>query len=105
MVIQALGHQVQRQRVLNSRSLLDFGPLVLEPDFDLRLIKAQLVGQALPPLLRQVPVRLELRLQALQLLGREGGARPLVLLAAAAAALLWSAGSGTCGGRGYVELE
>lgn len=85
MVIQSLGHEVQGQRVLVAGGLLDLGALVLEPDLDLRLVQAELLRQRLAPLLRDVAVRLELALESLQLLSREGRARPLVLFAAAAA--------------------
>lgn len=53
---------MQRQRVFISRCFLYLGPFVLKPDFDLGLVEAQLLGQALPPLLGQVLVALELRL-------------------------------------------
>lgn len=82
MVVQSLRHQLQRQPVLEAAGLFDLGPLVLEPDLDLGLVQVELLGQRLAPLLRDVAVHLELRLQSLQLLGREGGARPLVLLPA-----------------------
>ena len=52
---------MQRQSVFIPGGFLDFGPFVLKPDFDLRLVKAKFPGQALPPLLGQVPVVLELR--------------------------------------------
>ena len=83
MVVQSLRHELQRQAVLVAGGLFDLGPLVLEPDFDLGLVQVEFLRQGLPPLLRYVPVGLELGFQSLQLLGREGGARPLVLLGAA----------------------
>lgn len=49
-------------------AFLDLGALVLEPDLDLGLVEAELLGQRLPPLLSDVAVRLELRLESLQLL-------------------------------------
>lgn len=82
VVVQSLRHQLQRQPVLEAARLLDLRAFVLEPDLDLRLVQVELLGQNLAPLLRDVPVRLELGLQPLQLLGREGRARPLVLFAA-----------------------
>lgn len=82
VVVQSLRHQLQRQAVLEAAGLLDLGALVLEPDLDLGLVEAQLLGQGLAPLLRDVAVHLELALQPLQLLDREGRARPLVLFAA-----------------------
>lgn len=62
VVVQSLRHEMQRQRVLICGGFLDFGPFVLKPDFDLRLVEAQLLGQALPALLGQVPTALELSL-------------------------------------------
>lgn len=63
---------------------------------DLGLIEAELLGQGLPPLLRDVAVRLELRLESLQLLGRERRPRPLVLLLVLL--LLQLSGARTCSG-------
>lgn len=97
VVVQALRHEVHGQRVLVARRLLDLGALVLEPDLDLRLVEAEFLRQALPPLLRQVPVGLELRLEPLQLLCREGRARPLVFFVRVL--LLWFAGPGTWAAR------
>lgn len=97
VVVQALRHEVHGQRVLVARRLLDLGSLVLEPDLDLRLVEAQLLRQALAPLLRQVPVGLELRLEPLQLFRRESRARPLVLFVRVL--LLWFAGPGTWAGK------
>ena len=101
MVVQALRHEVHGQRVLAARGLLDLGALVLEPDLDLRLVEAELLRQALAPLLRQVPVGLELGLEPLQLLRREGRAGPLVLFVGVL--LLWFAGPGTWGGAGDTD--
>lgn len=80
MVVQSLGHKVQRQAILDTRGFLDLSTLVLEPDLDLGLVQAELLGQGLSPLLRDVAVCLELRLESLQLLGRERRPRPLVFL-------------------------
>ena len=93
VVVQSLRHEVQRQSVFIPGGFLDFGSFVLEPDLDLGLVEAQLPGQGLTPLLRQVPVPLKLRLQPLQLLRCEGRAGPLVLRAGGQG-LLWFAGSG-----------
>lgn len=60
VVVQSLRHEMQRQRVFIPGCLLDFGTLVLEPDFDLRLVETEVPGQALPPLFGQVAVVLEL---------------------------------------------
>lgn len=96
MVVESLRHQVERQGVLPAGGLLDLGTLVLKPDLDLGLFEAEVPGQTLPPLLREVPVALELLLQPLQLLRGEGGAGPLVLFARSGGCL-WFAGSGPCG--------
>ena len=79
VVVQALGLQHLGQVALVARSLLQLGPLVLEPDLDLGLVQAELVGQALPAVLVEVAVVVKLLAQACQLLGREGGAGPLLL--------------------------
>lgn len=63
VVVEALRHQLQRQRVLLSRRLLDLRALVLEPDLDLRLVQSQLAAQLLPPPLSQVAVLGELVLR------------------------------------------
>lgn len=80
MVVQSLRHELQGQCVLVAGGLFNLGPLILEPDFDLGLVQVQFLGQRLSPLLRDVPVGLELVFQSLQLLGREGSPGPLVLL-------------------------
>lgn len=93
VVVQALRHEVHRQSVLVACGLLNFGPLILEPDLDLRLVETELLCQALAPLLSQVPVGLKLCLEPLQLLSGEGRARPLVLFVRVL--LLWFSGPGT----------
>jgi hypothetical protein len=67
VVVQPLGHQHLGQLALLPAALLDLGALVLEPDLDLVLVEVQLRGQVLPPLLVEVPVRLELPLESRQL--------------------------------------
>ena len=81
MVIKSLRHQLSAQRVLIPGGLLYFCPFVLKPDFNLGFVQSKFSGQTLPPLLGQVSVGLELRLQPLQLLCREGRPGPLVVLA------------------------
>lgn len=83
MVVQSLGHELQGQAVLVAGGLFNLGPLILEPDFDLGLVEVEFLGQGLSPLLRYVPVGLELGFQSLQLLGCERCPGPLVLLGAA----------------------
>lgn len=51
----------------------------MKPDFDLRLVEAELVREGLPPLLGDVAVHLELRLQPLQLFSRECRPGPFIL--------------------------
>lgn len=102
VVVQSLGHEVQRQAILNARGFLDLGALVLEPDLDLGLVETELLGQGLPPLLRDVAVRLELRLESLQLLGSERRPRSLVLLLVLL--LLQLPGARTCSGEGRVGV-
>lgn len=99
MVVEALRHEVggQAGRLVAAR-LLDLGALVLEPNLDLGLVEAEVAGQVLAPLLRQVLVLLELLLEAGQLLGGEGGAGALLLGVAVAA--LDAAGAGTWGRKG-----
>lgn len=52
MVVQPLRHQLQSEWVFLRRALLDLGPLVLEPNFDLGLVEVQLGAERLPTLLR-----------------------------------------------------
>ena len=80
MVVEALGVQDLGELALVPVRLLELGPLVLEPDLELRLREAELLGEVDPPVLRQISVGQELLPQPLQLGGGEGGARPLVLL-------------------------
>lgn len=82
MVVKSLSHELQGQSVLVAAGLFYLGPLILEPDFNLRLVQVEFLRQRLSPLLRYVPVGLELGFQSLQLLGRERCPGPLVLLAA-----------------------
>ena len=82
MIVKALSHELQRQRVLVPGGFLDLGPLVLEPNLNLVLVQLQFVGQVLAALLVQVAVLVELALESRQLLGRERSPRPLLLGAA-----------------------
>lgn len=80
VIVQALGHQLQGQRVFGAAGLLDFRPFVLEPDLDLRLIQAQLVGQLLSSSFGQVPVLRKLLLEPGQLIATKRGPWPLLVL-------------------------
>lgn len=82
MVVESLSHELKSEAVLIARGLFDFGPLILEPDFYLRLIEVEFLGQRLSPLLRNVPIRLKLGFKSLQLFSRESGSRSLVFLLA-----------------------
>lgn len=82
MVVESLRHELKCEAVLIARCLFDFGPLILEPDFYLRLIEVEFLGQRLSPLLRNVPIRLKLGFKSLQLFSRESGSRSLVFLLA-----------------------
>lgn len=81
MVVKSLSHELQGQAVLVAGGLFYLGPLILEPDFNLRLVQVEFLGQRLSALLRYVPVGLKLGFQSLQLLGRERCPGPLVLFA------------------------
>lgn len=59
MIVQTLCHELQGERVLLAGGLFDFGPLVLEPDFDLCLVEAQLGAQLLTSSFSQVTVLVE----------------------------------------------
>ena len=79
VVVETLCRQHLRQLALAARRLFDLGPLVLEPDLDLRLVQPQLVGQVLPPVLVEVAVVLKLLPEPGELLRAEGGPGPLLL--------------------------
>ena len=60
VVVKALRRQHLSKLALVPARLLKLCPLVLEPDLDLGLVEAELVGQVLPPVLVEVPVLLKL---------------------------------------------
>lgn len=60
MIVESLRHQLQCQRILGATGLFQLGPLVLEPDLDLRLIQAQFAAELLATLLGQVAILVEL---------------------------------------------
>ena len=76
MVVQSLGHQFQCEVVPSSARLLQLGSLVLEPDLDLRLVEFEFGRQGATVGLVQVSVAVESRLEARQLLAREGRSQP-----------------------------
>ena len=78
MLVNSLLGQGLGKSSLLVASLLDLGPLVLEPDLQLGLVKAKLGAEVLPPLLGQVLAGKELSLQSLKLLSIEGS--PWLLL-------------------------
>ena len=79
MVVEALGHQLDGERIFLAAGLLDLGALVLEPDFDLLLVEAELLGELLPARLREVSVLGELALEPGELFPAEGCPRPLLV--------------------------
>ena len=79
VVVEPLRLEHLGQVALVARRLLQLGPLVLEPDLDLRLVQPQLVGQVLPPVLVEVAVVLKLLPEPGELLRAEGGPGPLLL--------------------------
>ena len=79
VVVKPLRLEHLGQVALVARRLLQLGPLVLEPDLDLRLVQPQLVGQVLPPVLVEVAVVLKLLPEPGELLRAEGGPGPLLL--------------------------
>ena len=78
MVVQPLRLEHLGQVSLVPRRLLQLGPLVLEPDLDLRLIEAQFIGQVLSPVLIEVAVIIELLPEPGELLRAESRPRPLL---------------------------
>ena len=64
MVVESLGREHRGQLSPLPRALLEFGPLVLEPYFDLVLVQPQFIGQVLSPLFGEVTVLVKLLLQS-----------------------------------------
>jgi len=60
VVVEALSSQHLGQVSLASGSLLQLGAFVLEPDLDLSLVQAQLIGKVLSSIFIQVTVVLKL---------------------------------------------
>jgi hypothetical protein len=56
VIVEALRHQLQGERILLAARLLDFGPFVLEPNFDLGFVEAQFGRKLLPSPFREVSV-------------------------------------------------
>ena len=79
MVVQSLSHQLQCQLIAHAARLLHLSAFVLEPDFDLRLVELQLVGQRLATFLRQVFAVVKLALKPIQLCGSECRSRSLLV--------------------------
>lgn len=73
MIVESLRHQLQCQRILCATGLFQLGPLVLEPDLDLRLIQAQFAAELLATLLGQVAILVELVLRERERRVRERG--------------------------------
>lgn len=79
VIIEPLGHELERQRVLLAGGLFDLRALILEPNFYLGLVQAQLAAELLPPPLGQVAVFGKLVLQPGQLRPRKGRSGALFL--------------------------
>ena len=78
VVVQPLRLEHLGQVSLVPRRLLQLGPLVLEPDLDLRLVEPQFVGQALSPVLVEVAVIIKLLPEPGELFRAESRPRPLL---------------------------
>lgn len=63
MVVQSLGHQLHGKWIFGAGRFLDFGPFILEPDFDLRLIQSQFSAQLLATTFGQITIFGEFTLQ------------------------------------------
>lgn len=70
MIIETLSHQLQSQRILDATWFLQFGPFILEPDFNLSLIQAQLGAQLLASFFRQVTILIKFMLNMKQRIKR-----------------------------------
>jgi len=79
MVVKSLSLKHLGQVPLVPGWLLQLGPLVLKPDFQLVFWESQLWTEMLPPLLCEVPVGCELVPQSLQLICGEGCSRSLII--------------------------
>ena len=77
VVVQSLFDQLPGQSVPTAGAFLLLRALVLEPDFDLRLVQFQLASEAVPLRVLQVHALAEGALQGGELRRREGGAEPL----------------------------
>lgn len=62
MIVEALSHQLQGQRILDATGFLQFGAFILEPDLDLGLVQSQLGAQLLATLFRQVTILIKFML-------------------------------------------
>ena len=97
MIVETLGLQHLGQLPPPSLRLLELGSLVLEPDLDLILVKAELPREVTSPLLGQVSVGLELLPQFVELLRAEGSPGSLLVR-------VWSCWSQPCHGSGRLLL-
>jgi len=79
VIVKSLRHQFKCQWVRHAARFLQLGTLILEPDFDLRLVKAEFCGEPLAPFLGEVAAGVELSPEHGQLVAVERCPRPLVV--------------------------
>ena len=96
MIVKALSVQHLGQLPLLSVALLQLGSLVLEPDLDLILVKAELPREVTSPLLGQVSVGLELLPQFVELLRAEGSPGSLLVTLPSSSCSRSQSSSGSC---------
>jgi len=84
VIVQSLCHQLHSKRIRHTARFLQLGTLVLEPDFDLRLVKTELCGEPLSTFFGEVATGVELSPQHGQLVSVERRPRSLVVWTAAA---------------------
>jgi hypothetical protein len=59
MIVESLSHQLKGQRVFLAGGFFDFSTFVLEPNFDLGFVEAQLGAELLPSFFGEVTVFVE----------------------------------------------
>ena len=79
MIVESLGHEFKCQWIRHPARFLQLGALILEPDFDLRLVKAELRGEPLTTFFGKVAAGVELLPEDGQLVAVERCPRPLVV--------------------------
>jgi len=79
VIVKSLGHQFKCQWVRHAARFLQLGSLILEPDFDLRLVKAEFGSKPLTTFFGEVAAGVELSPEHGQLVPVERCPRPLVV--------------------------